>query len=149
MSTSDPISAFGWAISGDIRIKKGYVIKGNIAYNALEGLSGRPPGFMSMFNTPDYRLNIGLSNVAVTKNIGFNVNWRWQNSFLWESTFGTADIDAFSTLDAQVSYKVSSIKSTVTLGGSNLLNQYYTTGFGNPQIGGLYYVKIVFDEFMR
>jgi hypothetical protein len=104
---------------------------------------------MSMFNTPDYRFNIGISNIAVTRELGFKLNYRWQNSFLWESTFGVGEVDAFGTLDAQVSYKVKSIKSVVTVGGSNLLNQYYTTGFGNPQIGGLYYVKILFDEFLN
>jgi len=149
VSTSEPLSAFGWAFSGDFRLPKGYVLKGNVAYNSLESLEGRPPGFMSMFNTPDYRFNVGVSNIAVTRKFGFNLNYRWQNSFLWESTFGVGDVDAFSTLDAQVSYKISSIKSIVTVGGSNLLNQYYSTGFGNPQIGGLYYVKILFDEFFN
>ena len=67
------------------------VFRSNIAYNALESKPSRE-GLQTRFNTPDYRLNIAVGNREFTKNIGFSVNWRWQNSFLWESDFGTAQI---------------------------------------------------------
>ena len=58
-------------------------------------------------------------------------------------------IPAFNTLDMVVAYKIPGIKSVVKVGGSNILNNYYTTGFGNAQIGGLYYLTWEFDEFLR
>ncbi len=57
------------------------------------------------------------------------------------------DIPAYGTLDAQVSYKIPKIKSLIKLGASNLLNQYYSSAFGNPQIGGLYYLSFGFNVF--
>ena len=55
----------------------------------------------------------------------------------------------FGTLDAQVSYKIPSIKSVVKLGGSNLLNERFSTSFGNPNMGAIYYVQLTFDEFLN
>lgn len=149
VSTDDPVSAYGWALGIDYRFNRGYLLRGNVAHNTLEPLGDRPPGFESRFNSPNYRTNITVSNLHVINNIGFSINWRWQNRFLWESTFGVGEVPAFHTLDAQVSFKLNALKSVVKVGGANLLNQYYTTGFGNPAIGGLYYVTLTFDQFMN
>ena len=53
----------------------------------------------------------------------------------------------YNTLDGQVSYKFPAIKSIVKVGGTNLLNKYYRTGWGNPSIGGLYYVSFAYNVF--
>ena len=90
-----------------------------------------------------------MANRKVTDNLGFSINWRWQDAFLWESSFGVGVIPAYQTLDAQVSYKLPSLKSIVKLGGSNVLNERYTTSFGNPSMGAIYYLSLTFDEFLN
>ncbi len=85
----------------------------------------------------------------MTDNFGFSVNYRWQDAFLWESSFGVGVVPAYSTLDAQVSYKLTNLKSVIKLGGSNVLNERYTTSFGNPRMGAVYYVSLTFDEFLN
>ena len=60
-----------------------------------------------------------------------------------------AKMPAFGTLDANLAVKIPKIKSIVKIGGSNVLNNYYTTSFGSAQIGGLYYVSLMFDEFLN
>ncbi|MDX2301373.1 MAG: TonB-dependent receptor [Microscillaceae bacterium] len=150
VSTEEPISAYGWAVSFDYRIFGNYDLAANVSYNTINSSDGNfPLGFLTRFNSPDYRTNISLSNRNVFKNIGFSVNWRWQNQFLWESSFGVGEVPGNHTVDAQISYKLPKIKTMFKIGGSNLFNQYYTTGFGNPQIGGLYYIGITFDQFMN
>jgi len=52
-------------------------------------------------------------------------------------------------LDAQISRKISSIKSIVKLGGTNLTGKLYTTGWANPSVGAMYYVSITFDELLN
>ncbi len=106
-----------------------------------------PGGFIANFNTPKYRLNLGLSNSGFGKNkkLGFAVQYKWQDAFFFENEFGNGNIDAFSTLDAQVSYKWLKNKSQLRLGGTNILNQYYKNGFANPETGGLYYLSVRFD----
>ncbi len=148
ISQDEPVQAYGWAVGLEYGLPKGYWLNANIAYNALN-VGEVPPSFQTRFNTPDYRCNVSFSNREVVKNVGFNVVWRWQNSFFWESIFGVGEIPAYQTIDAQVSYKFSKLKTILKLGASNLFNQYYTTGFGNPEIGGIYYIQLSFDELMR
>jgi len=148
VSTQDPIAALGWAVGADFRLPKGFFIRSNISYNTLEAKSSQE-GLQTRFNTPDYRMNLAVGNREFTKNIGFSVNWRWQNSFLWESDFGTDIIPAFSIIDAHISYKLNPLKSILKLGGSNVLNNYYTTSFGTAQIGGLYYITWSFDSYLN
>jgi outer membrane receptor protein involved in Fe transport len=148
ISTDGVVSSFGWAIGADLALEGGYYMHGNIAYNTLE--SGEiNPGRQNRYNTPDYRFGIGLGNRNVVGDLGFDLFYRWQNTFLWESNFGVARIPAFGTLDAHISYRIPALKSMIKLGGSNILNQYYNTSFGSSQVGGLYYISILFDQFMN
>jgi len=149
ISTDQPITAYGWAFGADYRAVRDFVIKGNISYDGLKELEEPIPGFQTKFNTPRYKLNLGVGNSHLTRKIGFNINWRWQDTFLWESTFGVAEIPASNTLDAHASYHLSKIKSVIKIGGSNLLNRYYTTSFGTAQVGGLYYLSWTFDELLN
>ncbi|MGW8122021.1 TonB-dependent receptor [Roseivirga echinicomitans] len=144
------VKSQGWAFQMDYQIGNGYEIGGNVAYNELTSQDDLiAQGFRASYNTPKYRYNIKFSNRKVTDRLGFNVTYRWQQAFLWESSFGNGVIPEFGALDAQVSYKVPTWKSTFKIGASNLLNERYTTSFGNPSLGGIYYFQITFDEFFK
>jgi outer membrane receptor protein involved in Fe transport len=146
-TTDEPVSSFGWALSLDYMTPVGILIKSNVAYNKLlESIDA--PGVEARFNSPAYRTNISVGHHAIIPNLGFNLNFHWQSGFLWESGFGAGHIPAFTTLDAHVSYKVSAIKTTFKLGGSNILNNYYTTSFGSARIGGLYYISLVYEDIL-
>ena len=49
--------------------------------------------------------------------------------------------------DAQVSYKIPSVKSLIKLGATNLTNHYNINATGNPAIGGLYYMSIMYNVY--
>jgi len=66
---------------------------------------------------------------------------------LWQGTFGSGEIPSFGTLDAQISYKIQDIRSMVKIGATNLLNNYYNSAFGNPSVGGLYYISFGYNIF--
>jgi outer membrane receptor for ferric coprogen and ferric-rhodotorulic acid len=106
-----------------------------------------PSGFADYFNTPKYRFNTGVSNSGFGKDnrVGFNIMFRWQDNFQWQGELANGPIDSYSTIDAQVSYKFPRIKSLIKLGGTNVFNKYYKTGYANPEIGGLYYVSYGFN----
>ncbi len=144
------VEAQGWALGLEYSLPKGYRLGGNISFNQLIDQQDLiDQGFRASFNTPKYRTNLSFSNKEVIKNFGFNVTYRWQEAFLWESSFGDGIIPAFGTVDAQVSLKVPSMKSVVKLGGSNISNERYTTSFANPTLGAIYYLSITFDEFFN
>jgi hypothetical protein len=102
---------------------------------------------VTFFNTPKWRYNLGFANNNLGKGLGFNIQWRWQDEVYWEGTFGTGAIPAFGTIDAQISYHLKASKSMFKLGASNLGNQYYTSAFGNPRVGGIYYVSYGYNIY--
>lgn len=154
---SEDLKAHGWALGLDYSLPKGFTIGGNVAFNKLTNEDELPDGFQAAYNTPEYRYNISFGYREHNKNLGFNIVWRHQDSYLWQSSFvGPAVrvqeqsiMPEFSTLDAQVSYKVKSLKSIIKIGGSNILNEAYQSNWGNPTVGALYYISISFDEFLN
>jgi outer membrane receptor protein involved in Fe transport len=146
-TTDEPVSSVGWALGLDYKLPNGIMLKGNVAYDKLlEDID--MPGVETRFNTPDFRVNFSVGHQEIIRNLGFNVNFHWQNSFFWESSFGAGQIPATTTIDAHVSYRATAIKMVFKLGGSNILNNYYTSSFGSAQIGGMYYVSLLYEDIM-
>ncbi|QHT71621.1 TonB-dependent receptor [Rhodocytophaga rosea] len=150
-NSSGTITAHGWALGLDYALPKGFTLGGNVAYNSL--IKGDDNLAQTQFNTPRYRSNVSFGNRNLVKNLGFNIVWRWQDAFLWESSFSLPAIStivpAYNSIDAQISYKIPAIKSILKVGGSNIFNRYYTQAFGNPSVGGLYYISLTFDELLN
>jgi hypothetical protein len=117
---------------------------GNIYSDELRDV---PAGFVTFFNTPKWRYNVGLSNANAIKGFGFNIIYKWQDKVFWEGTFGTGEIPSFGTLDAQISYQLGKSKNLIKLGGTNIINKYYRNAFGNPYVGGLYYISFAYNVF--
>ena len=144
-NSDNEVKTWGAGIGFDYKMAKNYFSFFN-AYT--DNLTDVPNGFQAGFSTPKYRLNAGFGNSGLGKNqhLGFNINLRWQDDFYWESG-GLADgtVKAYTTLDAQVNYKLPKIKSMIKLGGTNITNKFYQTGFGNPYIGGMYYVSFGYN----
>jgi iron complex outermembrane receptor protein len=148
----------GWAIGVDYVLPGNYMIGANVSSNYLIDQDKIPTGFVTFFNTPKYRYNLSFGNRNVARTgIGFNIVYRAQESFLWESSFANAEatarkqtiIPAYSTLDAQLSKKLTGIKSILKIGGTNLTGKLYTQSWGNPSIGSMYYVSLTFDQLMN
>ena len=149
ISTDIPVLSYGCALGAEFRVGRAALVRGNVSYNELGEIKDPPPGFSPQFNTPRFKFNLGYGNRYITRRIGFNVNWRWQQSFLWESPFGMAMIPAYSMVDAHISLSIPNLQSRLKIGGSNILNSYYTTSFGSAQIGGLFYVSWTYDELFN
>lgn len=122
-----------------------YVISSNVNYNNIQE-NDASDIFVTGFNTPKWVTNITFGNREIAKNVGFNVVWRWQDTFKWQSPLADGEVPAFSTVDAQVNIRLPKLKTTVKIGGSNLLNKRYIQYAGGPTLGGLYYVSLTFDN---
>lgn len=141
VNVTGEVKTYGGAFGVDYLVGK-FNVSGNLSYNKISDL---PANFINNFNTPEYRMNVGLGNKEIAKNIGFNVQYRWQDKFNWSSTFSTGVVPSFSTIDAQMNFKVPSVQSIIKIGGSNILNKYYSTSAGNPEVGAVYYVSFAFN----
>lgn len=135
------VTSYGAALGLDYLVGK-YNLSGNVSYNEIGDL---PANYINDFNTPTIRYNLGIGNREIIKNVGFNLQYRWQGEFYWNSSFAAGTVPAFSTVDAQVNYKIPTVNSVIKLGGSNLLNKYYITSYGNPASGAIYYVSYTFN----
>ena len=122
-----------------------YTVAGNINYSDITKNKDSDL-FVTGFNTPKWASNLSFGNRQILPNFGFNVVWKWQDAFNWESPLVNARVSAYHNIDAQVSYKMS--KSTIKLGGSNILNNHYIQYAGGPTLGALYYMAITFDNIL-
>lgn len=165
----------GWGLGLDYVLPKGFTLSGNYARqvgtitlrdaqgNVRKNRAGEDVVKRKMsdpdvaqlgrnfFISPENRYNLTLANPKLTSRLGFALTYRWTDKMWVEqgTTQGDVWLPAWSSFDAQVSIKLPVIKSVLKLGGTNLLNQYYAQGYGLARIGGLYYVSLTFDEFMR
>ncbi|MBS4071068.1 MAG: carboxypeptidase-like regulatory domain-containing protein [Algoriphagus sp.] len=159
VNRTEVIRSWGWALGADYKLPKNYSIRGNVSYNTLSNLDElAETGFQPSFNTPEYRYVINFANREIAKNLGFAVSYRWQGEFAWQSSFVAPAVSsqqlsvmpAFGTFDAQMSYKLKSLKSIVKVGGTNLFNSTgYRQAWGNPTVGTMYFVSLTFDEFLN
>lgn len=141
VNANGKVDTYGAAIGLDYLLG-GFNLSGNVSYNQIGEL---PADYINDFNTPKVRYNLGLGNKEIIKNFGFNVAYRWQEKFYWNSSFSSGEVPAYGTIDAQVNLKVPSVNSMIKIGGSNLMNKYYFTSYGNPSVGALYYVSYTFN----
>ena len=133
-------------MSLDYLLPKNFSVNLNISSDHLDNPD---PTFVTYFNTPNYRFNVGVGNSGFgrLKNMGFSLQYRWQDVYFTESDFKQGNVSAFGTLDGQLSYKLTSIRSVIKVGATNILNKYYLTAYGNPAIGGLYYISVGYNIF--
>ncbi|RYZ20670.1 MAG: TonB-dependent receptor [Chitinophagaceae bacterium] len=143
-NTDQKVNAYGWGLSAEFNVFKGYNVYGNVFSDRLDNV---PASTITFFNSPKYRTNLGVRNENVGGGIGFNVVWKWQDENFYEGTFVTGTLPAFNTIDAQLSYRMPSTKSIFRVGATNLANNYYRSGYGSPAVGGLYYVSYGYNIF--
>jgi len=139
---------FGSALAATYNFYKRYMVGGTVSFNQMK-TNATDDIFVTGFNTPRWTTNISFGNREIVKNIGFNVVWRWQDAFLWESPLVTGNVAAFSTVDAQVSFHLPRQKATIKVGGANLFNYRYIQYAGGPTLGGLYYAAITIDGLLK
>lgn len=139
---------FGSALGITYNFYKKFTIGGNVNFNTMK-VNKSNDVFVTGFNTPKWASNLSFGNREVIKNVGFNIVWRWQDAFLWESPLVTGGISAYNTIDAQVTYRVPKAKTTIKLGGANVLNNRYLQYAGGPTLGALYYAAITVDGILK
>ncbi len=137
-NSQSQVRSFGFATGVSTNIYKTFMLSGNVTYNKLQQQSSNDP-LIPGFNTPEWASNLSFGNRELKKNFGFNVVWHWQNSFYWQNLFGNGIIDAYNTIDAQITFGLPKIKSSIKVGGTNILNDRYKQYVGGPQIGAFFY----------
>lgn len=140
-NTTADISSYGASIGLNTKVLGGFDLGANYTYAKFDFDQASDPDFEAGFNTPEHKVKLQFGHTELFKNFGFNINARWQDEYLWESTFLDATVDSRTVLDAQVNYSVPSIKSVFKLGGANLGGREYFSAPGVGAVGSQYYIS--------
>jgi outer membrane receptor protein involved in Fe transport len=139
-SSPDANTTYGYGLSLTYSLNHNW----SVSFNTSRDMGKNPSDSNKTVNLsiPGYRFNAGINNYGFgyQKRFGMNVNWRWQDAMYSTASFRSGMLPASNVIDAQVSYKFIKANSKIKLGATNLLNHYTIDQFGNPAIGGLYYV---------
>ncbi|WP_439151033.1 TonB-dependent receptor domain-containing protein [Winogradskyella sp.] len=145
-NSEETVNSYGAAIGVSTKVFDGFDLSANYTWSKLDFDVAGNPDFRTNFNTPEHKVKLGFGKTELFTNFGFNVAWRWSDNYFWEASFGDGEIPAFNVLDAQVNYRIPSIKSTIKVGATNLLADEYFTAFGTGFIGSQYYVSLTINN---
>ena len=150
VNINEDVNTEGFGLGLEYNLGGGYSLGGNVSRNIMKNLDNLiAKEFNVAFNTPEWRYNIKFGNRKLTDVLGFNLTYRWQDAYLWQSAIGSGVIPQFGTLDAQVTYDLPKMNAKVKVGGSNITNERYVTSFGNPRIGAIYYVQLNLNNILN
>jgi hypothetical protein len=147
VNVNEKVNSMGVGAGLTYKLYQNFFLNGSYSYAKFD-IDDESSEYRTGFNTPTNKITVGLSNRKVTKNLGFSVNFRWQEAFLWESDFGIWEVPEFGVVDAQISYHIPNIMTIIKIGGQNIGGGDYRTNFGAPFVGQQYYVSLTFDEKM-
>ena len=119
-------------------------LNGNYSYNDLLTKTFKE-GTQSFFNTPRHKFNLGIDGQALERTLSYNVNYRWVDAFLYESTFAIGSVPMAQTVDAQVGYTLKSLHTTLQVGATNVFDAPNLQVYGAPSYGRLGYFGLLFD----
>jgi len=140
-NTEAKISSYGVGAGLTSRIFGDYLVGLNYTWSKFDFDQSEDPDYKAGFNTPEHKIKASVGNSNVFKNLGFNVNLRWNTEYYWESSFQDAMIPASTVLDAQINYAIPRLKSVIKIGGANIGGHEYTSAPGTGYIGSQYFAS--------
>jgi outer membrane receptor protein involved in Fe transport len=153
-NSEDVVNSQGITIGINYFLGKFYTLSGNWSWNELNKRNSDDP-IIPAYNTPKNKFNIGFTGRDIegsifklvnVKNIGFGINYKWVQGFLYEgSPQFTGEIDNYGLLDVQVNKRIPKIKSTFKLGASNVIDNKHYEVYGGPLVGRLTYFSILVE----
>jgi outer membrane cobalamin receptor len=135
------INSYGLTAGVEAKIFGNFDIGANYTYMELDFDQAAFPDFRTNFNSPNHKVKASFGNTELFKNIGFNINYRWTDSYFWQASFADGQIPSYSVLDAQVNFTLPSMKSVFKVGGSNILGEEYFSAIGTGAVGSIFYAS--------
>ena len=144
-NTTAQITSLGFGVGLSKKVYKDFEVGVNYNYAQFDFDQTEDPSFVAGFNTPKHRIKGSFGNAKVTKNLGFNVNVRWNTEYLWQSSFGDGMIPENTVLDAQINYGIPKLKSVIKVGATNLFGKDYLQVVGAGMIGQMWFASWIIN----
>jgi len=142
-NSQSKVTNIGGSIGLTYHLPANLQLSGNASYAKLQRTTNED-ALEDGFNTPQWITNCSFGGNRVAGNLGFNVTYKWQSGYYWQSFLVNGNVDHYGIIDAQVNYDFLKTKLNVKLGASNLTNKYYNSFLGGPSIGGFYYTTLTY-----
>lgn len=133
------VSSYGGSIGITSKLFNVFDVGVNYTYAKFDFNQSSDPDYEAGFNTPENKVKVSFGSTNLIENLGFNIDYRWNDSYLWQSTFADGIIASRNVVDAQINYTVSKWKSVFKIGGSNLGGKEYYSAPGVGKIGSQFY----------
>ena len=146
------VTTQGFAMGVNYYFSQYFQLSGNYTWSKL--ITQTDDEIIPAFNTPEHKFNVSLSGIDVPihlgpvnlDNLGFNINYKWIESFLFEgSPQFTGIIPRYDLLDVQLNYFFPRFKTTLKVGASNILKNLHFETVGGPLVGRLAFVKLSYE----
>ena len=144
-NTDIKINSLGFGLGLSYKLPKNFEIGANYNYAQFDFDQAKDQSFEAGFNTPKHRVKASFGNEKLFKNFGFNISGRWNQEYLWQSTFADGMIDAATVVDAQINYSLPKLKSVLKLGATNLGGKEYQQVLGAGLIGQQYFASLIIN----
>lgn len=148
-NSTNPVNSFGVSAGIIWFLSQKFSINSNYSYAELIEDENQSSNFINEFNTPRHKCNVTFSARNIFKRFGFAVAYRFNDAYMFQYSFGSGMVPAYQLVDAQVSYKLPKLKSTVKVGGTNILNNRHIEMYGGPTVGALVYLQVSYDSFLN
>lgn len=123
---------------------KKFNIRANASYAKLVSISA-VDAFTPAFNTPPLIVNLSVGNSELAKNLGFTATMHYQAPFFWSSPLAAGNVPGYKSIDAQLTYHLPKLNSSLKFGATDLANKRYIQYLGGPTLGAFYYASILVD----
>ncbi|MEN9448180.1 MAG: hypothetical protein RJA25_1470 [Bacteroidota bacterium] len=146
-----PGKTYSWGAGIGIAysLPKNIMIKASYNYMDYKSKAGSSASIYKNdleFNSSKHQMIVGVSGDKVWKGLGFAVDYRWQSSIAWTSSFADGTVKSHGALDANISYFVEKAYTAFKLGATNIAGPKYLSNVGGPFIGRTFYASITFDQ---
>ena len=121
-----------------------YSLSANGSYQALQR-TNQNDGLEDGFNTPKWMGNAGINGNNLHKKLGFSVTFKYQSDYYWTSFLINGNVPVVFNVDCMLRYTVVKPSIDIKIGASNVLDHYYYSILGGPQIGGFYYTTLTYS----
>lgn len=140
------VNSYGASLGVSTKVFGDFDLSGSYTFTKQDFDENANPGFQTNFNTPEHKFKATFGNTKLFKNFGFNLAYRFSDDYFWEATFGSGVVPEFHTVDAQINYKIPSLKTLIKAGATNLTGKEYFTAYGTGFIGSQYYISLTINN---
>jgi outer membrane receptor protein involved in Fe transport len=141
-NSKSKVRNFGAEMEARYLLSKSYTLFANTSYQTLRK-TDEDDGLEDGFNTPSWIVNGGITGEKVYQSLGFSITGKYQSKYYWQSFLVNGDVPSIFNIDAMLMYTINKLGIQLKIGGTNILNKYYYSILGGPQIGAHYYTQLI------